>query len=565
MTDNSTPKSESTAAEEQLLQRARAEGTGATLKAYTRLSGPGWLQSAITLGGGSLASALYLGVLSGYRLLWVQILAMLLGIVMLSAIGFVTLTTGERPFGAICRHISPVLGWGWLIAVLMANVVWALPQFSLGTAALQQNLVPGISAGACVALILALATTVIWFYDSGARGIRIFEGLLKGMVGLIVVCFFGVVVTLAMSPGGLPWGEILAGLVPDLSMLTAAAPEYAEFLERSAAGDWWRARIISEQQDVMIAAAATAVGINMTFLLPYSMLRKGWGRHHRGLSIFDLGTGLLIPFAVATSCVVIAAGSQFHTRFNEQLVTDSTVAAGNASFLKTLDASLAAGLDEASYQTASVSKKVKAELGPEGLGAFEARIAATPLVDRQLSAMLLKRDAGSLADALEPMAGHTVAQVVFGVGVLGMALSTVIILMLISGFAFCEAFGREPRGNAHRAGAMVAGLLGALGPFVWKGDAKFYLAVPTSNFGMALLPIAYWSFFLLMNSRSLLGDDRPRGRARLVWNILMGLAASVATLASVATIEKRLGMQGLGFMGLFLGLALVVHFQRRRR
>ena len=35
---------------------------------------------------------------------------------------------------------NPVLGWGWLIASMMANLVWAMPQFSLGTAALQQNL-----------------------------------------------------------------------------------------------------------------------------------------------------------------------------------------------------------------------------------------------------------------------------------------------------------------------------------------------------------------------------------------------------------------------------------------
>jgi hypothetical protein len=145
-----------------------------------------------------------------------------------------------------------------------------------------------------------------------------------------------------------------------------------------------------------------------------------------------------------------------------------------------------------------------------------------------------------------------------------MAVSTVIILMLISGFAFCEAFGREPRGNAHRAGAMVAGLIGALGPFIWKGDAKFYLAVPTSNFGMALLPIAYWTFFLMMNSRSLLGSSRPEGRARVAWNTLMGLAAGVATLASVATIEKNLGWKGLAMMGLFLGLALGVHCLRRK-
>ena len=46
----------------------------------------------------------------------------------------------------------------------------------------------------------------------------------------------------------------------------------------------------------MIAAAATAVGINMTFLLPYSMLRKGWGREHRGLASFDLGHRLVRAF-----------------------------------------------------------------------------------------------------------------------------------------------------------------------------------------------------------------------------------------------------------------------------
>lgn len=551
-----------TAAEEQLLQDARAQGTGATLKTFVKLSGPGWLQSAITLGGGSLAGALYLGVLSGYRMLWVQVLAMVLGIVMLSAIGYVTLSTGERPFRAICRHINPVLGWGWLIAVLMANVVWTLPQFSLGTAALQQNLVPGIPTLACVLLILALATTVIWFYDSGARGIRIFEGLLKGMVGLIVVCFFGVVATLAGSEAGLPWGDIFGGLVPDLSMLTAPAAEYRSFLSASAVGEWWRARIVSEQQDVMIAAAATAVGINMTFLLPYSMLRKGWGRHHRGLAIFDLGTGLLIPFTIATSCVVIAAASQFHTHADPELVASPALAAENGSYLSTLDASVQARLDGAAYEAASVRKELREEVGEE---AFLARIAATPEVDRQLSAMLQKRDAWSLAGALEPMTGRTVAQVVFGVGVLGMAVSTVIILMLISGFAFCEAFGKEPRGSAHRAGAMVAGLVGVLGPYIWKGDAKFYLAVPTSNFGMALLPIAYWTFFLMMNSRSLLGDALPTGGRRVAWNVLMGLAAGVATFASLATIEKKLGALGLGLMGAFLALALAAHLLRPRR
>ena len=46
---------------------------------YARLSGPGWIQAAVTLGGGSLVGALYLGVIGGYEFMWLQPLAMLCG------------------------------------------------------------------------------------------------------------------------------------------------------------------------------------------------------------------------------------------------------------------------------------------------------------------------------------------------------------------------------------------------------------------------------------------------------------------------------------------------------
>ena len=54
--------------EKDYLTKAEASGLISRLGAYTRLSGPGWLQSAITLGGCSLASSLFLGVLAGYSL-----------------------------------------------------------------------------------------------------------------------------------------------------------------------------------------------------------------------------------------------------------------------------------------------------------------------------------------------------------------------------------------------------------------------------------------------------------------------------------------------------------------
>ena len=130
--------------EVQMLDEAHAAGTVATLKTYCKLSGPGWLQSAITLGGGSLSGALFLGVIGGYEFMWVQLVAMIMGVTMLCAIAYVTLSTGESPFKNLKNKINPVLAWGWLIASLMANLVWVLPQYSLAYAALSQNIAPGV-------------------------------------------------------------------------------------------------------------------------------------------------------------------------------------------------------------------------------------------------------------------------------------------------------------------------------------------------------------------------------------------------------------------------------------
>ncbi|MEM0968713.1 MAG: hypothetical protein AAGJ31_05135, partial [Verrucomicrobiota bacterium] len=259
---------------------------------YAKRSGPGWLQGAITLGGGSLAGALYLGVISGYNLMWLQPLAMICGIIMLSAIAYVTLSTEERPFGLINRNLSPVLGWSWLIATVMANIVWCMPQFNLGRAAIQQNLLPmvgesTVSTVLICLILLGVALFVNRLYDSDAKGAKTFDLILKIMVGIIVVSFFLVVITLGAS-GAIPWGSFFAGFLPNFGFLTSPAPAYTELIQSSSDPAHWSAAIANSQRDIIIAAFGTAVGINMTFLLPYSMLRKRWGREHRPLAIFDL-------------------------------------------------------------------------------------------------------------------------------------------------------------------------------------------------------------------------------------------------------------------------------------
>ncbi len=538
-----------TSREEALLDEAQTAGLLGKAAIYTRLSGPGWLQGAITLGGGSLAGALYLGVLMGTEMMWLQPVAMILGVVMLSAISYVTLSTGERPFHTIKTRISPVLAWGWLIATMMANIVWCLPQFALGTAAVQQNLVPSLgNPGGKVMVavaILCVASVVVWFYNSGSKGIKIFELILKGMVGIVVLSFFGVVLALSMK-GAIDWGQIFAGFVPKLNFLFEPVPVLAEQIQQTGeASEWWTTKVAGTQKDVIIAAFATAVGINMTFLLPYSMLRKGWGVRQRGLAIFDLSIGLIVPFVLATGCVVIAAASQFHGKTDDVM---KKVLAGDDS-AKEVQAYFDYLDDRVQYANPNISDEL-----------LPAAREALPEADKKVAAMLVKRNNNALAGTLEPLVGDTIAQTVFGVGVLGMAVSTIIILMLINGFAFCELLNVPAEGTMHRIGSFIPAV-GVLGPFVW-GAAAPALAVPTSVIGGAMLPIAYVSFLLLMNSKSVLGDAMPTGSKRVVWNALMILGTVVSAFASAwGLYGKKMYGFPIGIVALvFLAVLLVIGF-----
>ena len=534
---------ENLAREKKILSEVNQKPLLSRWGAFAKLSGPGWLQGAITLGGGSLAGSLYLGVIGGYELLWLQPLMMIFGVLMLSVIGYVTLSTGEKPFVAINKHINPVLGWGWLVAAMLANLVWAMPQFSLGTAALQQNF--GILNGNggeywCALFLFCVGSVVVWSYDSGSKGVKIFETILKLMVAIVVLSFFGVVVAMA---GDLDWGAIFSGFIPNFSLLSEPASKFTSIISESSNQEYWREVILDSQRDRMVTAAATAVGINMTFLLPYSMLRKGWGKEHRGLATFDLSIGLFLPFFLATTCVVIASASQFHGKYDEGLLDSSKATA----LTKKL---------EGAY-----NKNITAFKAKNGEGAEPNK------VDREIAAMLVSRDSFQLAGSLKNLTGSKVlTQTIFGIGVLGMAISTIIILMLINGFVTTEMLGAEIGGMKHKIGSILPGITGALGfLFLWSNaDAKFWLAVPTSVFGMVLLPIAYITFFLMINSKSLMGDAIPTGNKRIVLNISMLVALIAATIGAGWSIWSKVQWIGIVAVGIFISLAVVVHFTKSK-
>ena len=551
----------------ELIATARQKGRGALAKTFIKLSGPGWLQSGITLGGVSFSSSLYLGVLVGFAFMWLQPLAMILGIIMLGAIAYVTLSIRERPLKAIREHVSPVLAWSWLLASMAANLVWSTPQFVLGTRALQQNLSPNVLGAIpdpwgrilCVCFLLGICITVTMFYGAGGRGVKIFEIIIKLIVSMIVLSFLGVVIKLSIE-GVLDWGQIFRGLIPRLRMLSEPADTIKPFIEAVAPNfqDFWRDLIVGQQRDVMIAATAAAVGINMTFLLPYSMLRKGWDKAFRGLAIFDLSTGLFIPFILATGFVVIASASRFHVTPAPGFVPDEPGGTVTVEPAKNLVGQYKGLLKQ--RLESEMGAEALAKLSPEEL---EQRTNALPYADRKMAAMLVKRDNLNLAEALAPLTGSFLAQVVFGLGVMGMGISAATVLMTINGLCLCELLNRPAKGWTQRIGALIVSV-GALAAIFWNKPAP-WLAMPTSVFCIILLPIAYFAFLLLMNQKTMLGDNMPRGGKRVVWNILMVIATAVATFVSIWSLWSRLGRLSIVVIAAFVGLILVVHFMQKAK
>lgn len=532
------------------LARATEAGGWEKYKTFAKLSGPGWLQSAITLGGGSLAGALFLGVIGGYSILWVQLLAMILGVIMLCAISYITLSTGRSPFEAMRNEINPVLAWGWLIATLLANLVWALPQYSLAYGAVSQNLFPeafadgGDGSKFLVSGIIFLAVTAITLcYGKEGVGIKIYEWVLKGIVAGIVLCFMGVVLKISTSAEDFNLLGALSGFIPDLRILWQPAEVFLPILEKIEQSElraFWTEEIVTTQRMRMVGAAATAVGINMTFLLPYSMLSKKWGREHRGLAIFDLSTGMVIPYVLAVSCVVIASAYMFHGQPYDGLLEEKD---GQVVLVES-----SAGIHDFNKL---IDRRKNTVVGSESLEISQA--------ETQLAAMLVPRNTANFAKSLSALSGDaSFSNMIFGLGVLAMAVSTISILCLISGFVFCEALGTAHGGTVHKAG-ILTGLFGVFWPVFWDGGSKAYLAVVTSTFGYVLFPIASLAFFLMMNSSRLLKEDLPKGNTRLVWNVLLGTSLLITGLAAGHTATTKTLPNGfpIGTVGLGVFLALV--------
>ena len=143
--------------------------------------------------------------------------------------------------------------------------------------------------------------------------------------------------------------------------------------------------------------------------------------------------------------------------------------------------------------------------------------------------------------------GPVVGLWIFGLGILAMALSSITMQMLASGFAGVKLFGIREHSAGHRFFTLLPAV-GVLGAVVWS-DIAPWVAVPTNVICGLFLPASYLGFTLLQRRRPFLGEDTP-GRPLATWWTCGMLLATVVLTVFLATLVIE---QGPAFVGRFVG------------
>ena len=163
---------------------------------YCKLSGPGFMNAAFTLGAGSFASSVTLGAAYGYDMLWIPLYSFALGLFMLAlATRFVTaseisvIKAQDKFHGKFFGSFAT-----GLVACFVASIVYNFGQYALGADAVTALFsVVNINVPKNIGWILLVAISVplSLMYGSGdnPKGVKIVENAMKILIGIMLVVF----------------------------------------------------------------------------------------------------------------------------------------------------------------------------------------------------------------------------------------------------------------------------------------------------------------------------------------------------------------------------------------
>jgi len=149
---------------------------------------------------------------------------------------------------------------------------------------------------------------------------------------------------------------------------------------------------------------------------------------------------------------------------------------------------------------------------------------------------LAPETAPELASALAPLLGPTWSQILFYVAFLAVPVTTTVGMSIAGAIAIHEALGWKPDTRSLRW--KVSALLPQVGFLAVWYPRPIWLVVAIAAFLSLSNNIVGWSFYLLLNDRRVLGEDRSKS---YVWNLGTMLLLTLLNCVAIIYVFNRLG------------------------
>ncbi|WP_122090432.1 NRAMP family divalent metal transporter [Halalkalicoccus subterraneus] len=239
---------------------------------YAGRMGPTWLAGAVAAGPATMASLLTAGAGYGYTLLWVVILAALLGALgqyLAARLGYLT---EEGLVSVVETHLGE--GWAW---VLVTDVV--------------------LAAGLAQLVIMQTAANV--------------SALLTGVDARVWAVVWAVVLAVGLAGGGYRVAELGAKVLVSLVVLVFVATAVVVPIDPSAAAGGLVPQIPEGLSGALVAAGVLGGAVHVTLLVmqSYTIRARGWGREERGIVRFDIASSMLVAFGIYGLAIFLVAAS----------------------------------------------------------------------------------------------------------------------------------------------------------------------------------------------------------------------------------------------------------------
>ena len=141
------------------------------------------------------------------------------------------------------------------------------------------------------------------------------------------------------------------------------------------------------------------------------------------------------------------------------------------------------------------------------------------------------------AQSLKGAIGEQAGRIIFDLGLIGMACGAISAHMVVCGFTVCEVLSTVFDFEYTKWWYRIFTLTPAVGILGVVTQTPIWFPIAASAVCFTMLPIAYVAFLIMNNKRSYIGDAVGSGWKRVVFNAILVVALTVATVGACIKIK----------------------------